>query len=194
MLTKLGYCFTGSFCTFEESFTILETLVTQYDVLPIFSAHAASFDTRFGKAIDHIKRAEALCQKSAVLTIPQAEPIGPKRLVDLMVVAPCTGNTLAKLANSITDTSVTMAVKAHLRNQSPVLLAIATNDALAGSLKNIGTLQNSNHYYFVPYGMDDASKKPTSLVSDFTLLPNAIEAALQRKQLQPLVKAPFLSE
>lgn len=186
MPMKLGFCFTGSFCTFSNAFAALEELVKQYEVLPIFSEHAAAFDTRFGKAAEHIARAEELCGRRAVRTIPAAEPIGPKGMTDLMIVAPCTGNTMGKLANSITDTAVTMAVKSHLRNAKPVVLAIATNDALAGSLKNIGLLHNMRHYYFVPYRMDNSDQKPTSLVSDFLLIPQTVEAALNGEQLQPI--------
>lgn len=188
MLIKLGYCFTGSFCTFEDSFAQLEQLVKTYDVLPIFSNHAAGMDTRFGKAADHIKRAEELCQKTAICSIDQAEPIGPQGMTDLMVVAPCTGNTMAKLANSIVDTTVTMAVKSHLRNQKPVVLCMATNDGLAGSMKNIGALHNLRHYYFVPYCMDAPRTKPTSLVADFTQLADTIAGALQAKQLAHFIE------
>lgn len=192
MPLKLGFCFTGSFCTFSHAFEALETLVTEYEVLPIFSEHAAAYDTRFGKAADHIARAEDLCGRKAVLTIPAAEPIGPKGMTDLMIVAPCTGNTMSKLANSITDTAVTMAVKSHLRNAKPVVLAIATNDALAGSLKNIGMLHNMRHYFFVPYRMDNSEKKPTSLVAEFALLPQTVEAAFDGRQLQPVSGVPIV--
>lgn len=149
--------------------------------------HAAGTDTRFGSALSHIQRLETICEKPVIRSIPEAEPIGPKHLTDILVVAPCTGNTLAKLAASITDTTATMAVKSHLRTGNPVVLAVATNDALAGSAKNIGQLLNLKHYRFVPFGQDQPTGKPTSLIADFTKIPQTLADALDGKQQQPIL-------
>lgn len=186
---KLGFCLTGSFCTFRQVIQQMELLAQDYDILPILSYHAAALDTRFGKAADHIKAIEDICRKKVIATLPEAEPIGPKGYTDLMLVAPCTGNTLAKLANSIVDTPVTMAVKSHLRNSRPVVIAVSTNDGLSGASKNIGMLQNLKNYYFVPYRQDNFSGKPCSLVADFEKIPPALQAALEGKQLQPILLA-----
>lgn len=185
---RLGWAFTGSFCTFAPALQAMEQCAALgYEILPIFSYHAATIDTRFGKAADFIRRAEEISGHTAILTIDGAEPLGPKQMTDLMLVAPCTGNTLAKLAYSITDTPVTMAVKSHLRQQKPVVLALATNDALAGSAKNFGQLLSVKHYRFVPLWQDAPMEKPTSLVCDFSKIPETLEAALQDRQLQPLL-------
>lgn len=185
---KVGFAMCGSFCTFSRCFEALDKLKSMgCDILPVMSFNAYSIDTRFGAAADHIKRLEEVCGKSVIHTIEAAEPIGPKNMTDIMLVANCTGNTLAKLAASITDTPVTMAVKSHIRNSRPVLLNIATNDALAGSAKNIFSLLNYKNYYFVPMKQDDYRKKPTSLMGDFGLIPNALENALEYKQLQPVL-------
>ena len=185
---KVGFCMTGSFCTFEKAFSAMQELCDAgCDILPIMSFNAGNTDTRFGTAQEHIRRAENICGKRVILSISDAEPIGPKKLTDIMIVAPCTGNTMAKLARSITDTPVTMAVKSHLRGGKPVLIACATNDALAGSFKNIGFLMNCRNYYFVPLGQDDPLKKPCSLVADFSLIPEAACAALDGTQLQPVI-------
>ncbi|MDO5559750.1 MAG: dipicolinate synthase subunit B [Oscillospiraceae bacterium] len=185
---KIGFAMTGSFCTFEKAFAQMEKLVEAgADVIPIMSQNSISVDSRFGLGAEHLKKAEEICNKQAVISINGAEPIGPKHMTDIMLIAPCTGNTLAKLANSITDGPVTMAVKSHLRNSNPVIVNISTNDALAGSLKNIGLLMNMKNYYFVPFCQDNSSVKPTSLISDFTLIQDTIEAALKSKQLQPVI-------
>lgn len=185
---SVGFAMCGSFCTFQKAVEQLEKLISAgYDVLPVMSGNACGCDTRFGKAAEWVEKVEALCGKPVIRTIVGAEPIGPKKLVDIMVVCPCTGNTAAKLANGITDTPVTMAVKSSLRNQIPVLLAMATNDALSGSAMNIGRLMNVKHLYFTPMGQDDCTKKPTSVVADFTKLLPAMEAALRKIQLQPLI-------
>ena len=187
---RVGFCMTGSFCTFSKAIAAMGELKSRgCDILPIMSYAAGSTDTRFGTASGHIETIEQICGRKIIVTIEDAEPIGPKGMTDIMIVAPCTGNTMAKLANSITDTPVTMAVKSHLRGARPVLIACATNDALAGSLKNIGILMNKKHYYFVPFAQDDFVKKPTSLVADFTQLCNAAEAALSGVQIQPLLAA-----
>lgn len=184
----LGYALTGSFCTIKESVKALKTLKTNYDIkiIPIFSEIVYSTDTRFGKAEDLKREVEEICQNKIIHTVVGAEPIGPKNLLDILVVAPVTGNTLAKSALSITDSTVTMAIKAHLRNNKPVVLGIATNDALGGSAKNIGLLHNTKNIYFVPYRQDDPQGKNNSLICDFSLIPQTVEEALKGKQLQPI--------
>ena len=186
---RIGYGLTGSFCTFEKSFAAAERLRDMgAELLPVMSFNAAAIDTRFGKAADHRKRLEKITGRKVIATIGDAEPIGPKKLCDVMVVAPCTANTAAKLALGITDTPLTMAVKSHLRSGRPVVIAISTNDALAGCAKNIGILQNYRHYYFVPYSQDDHITKPSSVVADFGLIPETIAAALDGVQIQPLIR------
>lgn len=154
------------------------------------SFNASSLDTRFGRAKDIINRIEGICDKKVIKTIEDAEPVGPRRMTDIMLVSPCTGNTLAKLANSITDTPVTMAVKSHLRNGLPVVIAVSTNDALSGSAKNIGILQNFRNYYFVPMAQDNFKEKQNSLVADFEAVPETLELALSGKQIEPLLLPP----
>lgn len=186
----VGYALCGSFCTFAKSIVQLHALVEAgYDVLPIMSQNAYSTDTRFGKADDFIWEIEDTCKKKIINTIVGAEPIGPKKMVDILVVSPCTGNTLSKLCNGITDTSVTMAAKSHLRIGRPVLIALATNDGLGACAQNIGKLINTKHIYFVPFSQDDPVNKQNSLVAHFDLLPEALEAALHETQLQPVVRA-----
>lgn len=185
---KIGYAFCGSFCTFEKSIAELEKIVKNgAAVTPIMSFTAFDTDTRFGKAADINKRIEDICGNKIISTIEGAEPIGPQKMFDILIVAPCTGNTVAKLAAGIIDTPVTMAVKSHIRNAKPVVLAIATNDALAGSAKNIGMLLNYRNFYFVPYGQDNFSAKPNSLVADFSLLGDTVLLASKGKQIQPLL-------
>ena len=185
---RIGYCITGSYCTFEKTFQSISQLVsTKSWVVPIMSFNAASIDTRFGKAADHINYLEHLTNRKVIKTIEDAEPIGPKNLFDIIVVAPCTANTLAKLAVGITDTPVTMAVKSHLRNNKPVLIAVSTNDALGAAAKNIGALQNYKNYYFVPYTQDDYVNKPKSIVARFELIPQSIVDAMNGIQTQPIL-------
>ena len=184
---NIGFAMCGSFCTFAQVFPVMELLTRDYDVTPIFSNAAASIDSRFGTAAEHILQATDICGKAPLKSIPEVEPIGPKKLFDVLIVAPCTGNTLAKLAHSIADTPVTMAVKSHLRNGRPVILAVSTNDALGGAAENIGKLMSRKHYYFVPMRQDDAKNKPTSMVADFSRIPEALEAALECRQLQPML-------
>lgn len=185
---KIGFAMCGSFCTFANCFEALESIKKlDAEIVPIMSFNAYTLDTRFGKAEEHIKRLEETCGHKVIHTIEEAEPIGPKNLTDIMLVANCTGNTLAKLAHSITDTPVTMAVKSHLRNDKPVLLNIATNDALAGSAKNIFSLINYKNYYFVPMTQDDYVKKPCSLMGDFGSIPMALRYAMEKKQMQPII-------
>lgn len=183
----LGYAMTGSFCTFEKSITEMARLKSMgYSLLPIMSDNAYSTSTRFGKARDIVDRVENICEKSVIHTIPGAEPIGPKSMCDLLLVAPCTGNTLSKIALGITDTPVTMAVKSQLRIGAPVLLAVASNDALGASGENIAKLMNRKNIYFVPMRQDDPVGKPNSLVADFGLIPDSVEKALRYEQPQPV--------
>lgn len=183
----LGYAFCGSFCTIKQSLEALKKLVEMgYNVKPIMSQIVYTTDTRFGKSQELIEKVETLCGEKVIHDIAAAEPIGPKNLLDIIVVSPCTGNTLAKIALGITDTPVTMAVKAHLRNNKPVVLAPATNDALGASAKNIGLLHNTKNIYFVPFGQDDPYSKNNSLVCDFSLISETVEKALDGRQIQPV--------
>ena len=184
---NIGFALCGSFCTYDKVFPIMEMLAKDHNVIPIFSKTAYTTDTRFGNAQEHIERASTICRNPPVHTISAAEPIGPKKLLDILIIAPCTGNTLAKLAHSIADTPVTMAAKSHLRNGRPILIAVSTNDALAGAAENIGKLLTKKHCYFVPFGQDDPDGKPTSMVADFTKIPAAMEAALSGTQIQPVL-------
>ena len=187
---RIGFAISGSFCTHAAVLKALETLSGLYEtVIPIVSDISANADTRFGEAETLLNTLKRLTGHDALRTIPEAEPIGPKKLLDLLVIAPATGNTLAKLAGGITDTSVTMAAKAHLRNDRPVVIAVSSNDALSAGAKNIGELLVRKNYYFVPFRQDDAFNKPTSLVADFQRIPETIDAALQGKQIQPLLLA-----
>ena len=184
----IGLAMCGSFCTFArvlDAFSALDR--EQYDLVPIQSQAAYSTDTRFGAAADFRARLEALCGRPIIHTIEEAEPIGPKKLLDVLVIAPCTGNTLAKLAHGITDGAVTMAAKGHLRNGKPVALTIATNDGLSASAPNIAALLNRKNYYFVPFGQDNAEAKPTSLIADFRKIIPTAEAALEGRQIQPIL-------
>lgn len=183
----IGFALCGSFCTYDRVFPVMERLGKGYELIPIFSQSAYSTDSRFGAAEAHIARAEAICGRPVLHTLAEVEPIGPKKMLDALIIAPCTGNTLAKLAHSIADGPVTMAAKSHLRNGRPVIIAISTNDALAGAAENIGKLLSRKHYYFVPFGQDDAFGKPTSIVGDFSKIPQTLEMALEGKQLQPLL-------
>lgn len=183
----VGFAMCGSFCTFEQVFPVMEQLAQKYELIPIFSHSVYTMDSRFGTAAEHICRATMLCGTQPLHTVPQAEPIGPKKLLDALIIAPCTGNTLAKLAHSIADGPVTMAAKSHLRNSRPVIVAVSTNDALAGAAENIGRLLARRHYYFVPFGQDDPVKKPTSMVADFSRVGATLEAALEGRQIQPIL-------
>ncbi len=184
---SLGYAMCGSFCTLSQSVRELEMLSDKVDIIPIMSPITATTDTRFGKAQNFIDRIKLSTGKNVITTIAEAEPIGPKKLLDALVIAPCTGNTLAKLALGVTDTSVTMAAKAHLRNNKPLILAVATNDALSASSKNIGILMNTKNVYFVPMKQDDPESKPTSVIADFSRIRETIEMALKGKQIQPVL-------
>ncbi len=185
----IGFAMTGSFCTFASVIKELEALAAEgANVLPIMSNTAYFTDTRFGKAEDFVKKLENITSNKVIFSVKDAEPIGPKALLDLLIIAPCTGNTLAKLANGITDTSVTMAAKAHMRNLRPTLIAVSTNDGLGNSAKNIGTLLNMKNIFFVPFGQDDSVKKPNSLVAKMNLIIPAADSALKGRQLQPVLK------
>ena len=184
---NIGFAMCGSFCTFSQVFPVMKTVAEEHRLIPILSPVSCATDTRFGKAVEHIRTIQEICGTAPLCTIEQVEPIGPKKLLDALIIAPCTGNTLAKLAHSIADTSVTMAAKSHLRNGRPILIAVSTNDALAGAAENIGKLLARKHYYFVPFGQDDVQKKPTSMVADFTMIPRALNAAIEGKQLQPIL-------
>ena len=182
----IGVAMSGSFCTYENAFQELQKLVEAgAKVQTIFSEAAQTIDSRFGKAEEFVRRAEILTGRTPMLTIAEAEPIGPK---SLLIVLPCTGNTIAKLANGITDTPVLMAAKAHLRSEKPLLLSISTNDALGMNMKNIGLLLNAKHVYFVPFGQDNPEKKPNSMIAHTELLREAAEAALDGKQYQPILQ------
>ncbi|MBR1483443.1 MAG: dipicolinate synthase subunit B [Ruminococcus sp.] len=183
----IGFAMCGSFCTFSKAFEQMRALKEDgYEVIPMMSGNASSTDTRFGTAREMVKRAEEITGRHVLTTSVETEPIGPKGLCDLLVIAPCTGNTLAKLALGVTDTSVTMAAKSHLRVLRPVLLCVATNDALGASAQNIGRLLNTKNIYFVPLRQDDPVKKPNSLVADFGQLVPCVEAALEKRQVQPV--------
>lgn len=184
---RLGFAMCGSFCTFKLVLEELERLAKDYDITPIMSQGAAFTDTRFGKAEDFRRRVAEICGREPITTIADAEPIGPRALLDVLVIEPCTGNTLGKLANGITDTPVTMAAKAHLRNGRPLVLAVSTNDALGASARNIGTLMNAKNIFFVPVRQDSPRGKPASLVADFSETAAAIKSALEGKQTQPLL-------
>ncbi len=187
---EIGFAVCGSFCTFSQVFPAMEAVAQSHHVYPIFSDAAYRTDTRFGNAAQHVALAERICGEQVLHTIEQVEPVGPKKLLELLIVAPCTGNTLAKIAHGIADGPVTMAVKSHLRNARPVLLALSTNDALSVAAENIGILLARKHIYFVPFGQDDPLHKPTSMLADLHLLLPAAEAAVAGKQLQPILLPP----
>ena len=185
----VGFAVCGSFCTHAKAMKALEQVKARFStVIPIVSECTADTDTRFGPAHELMREMERICDRRVISSIREAEPIGPKKLLDLLIIAPCTGNTLGKLACGITDTAVTMAAKAHLRNQRPLLIAPSTNDGLTASAPNLGALLSRKYIYFVPFGQDDPVKKPTSLVADFSLVADAAQAALEGRQLQPLLR------
>ena len=185
---SVGFALCGSFCTFHKVIPCMRSLAESgANVVPILSETAYGTDTRFGAAADFRDRIETICARPVLHTLTDVEPIGPKKLLDLLIVAPCTGNTLGKLACGITDSCVTLAAKAHLRNARPLLLAVSTNDALGASAQNIGRLLTAKHVFFVPMGQDDPVQKANSIVADFSRLTEAAEAAIAGKQLQPLL-------
>ncbi len=183
----IGFALCGSYCTFSKVFPVMEALARDHRVVPIFSDNVLKTDSRFGDAAEFYQKAFKLTGVEPVCSIADAEPIGPKKLLDALVIAPCTGNTLAKLSHGIADTPVTMAAKSHLRNGRPVVVAVSTNDGLAGAAENLGRLLARKHYYFVPFGQDDPKGKPTSLVADFYKIPETVEMALRGIQTQPIL-------
>lgn len=185
---NIGFAVTGSFCTHQKILECMENLAKNHNLLPIFTQSVLETDTRFGKAKDFYAKVENICGKKPVSTITEAEPIGPNNLIDILVIAPCTGNTLSKLANAQTDNAVTMIAKAHLRNNKPVVIGISTNDALGQNAKNLATLLTSKNFYFVPFLQDDFEKKPKSLVADWGQMEETILKAKNHMQIQPLIK------
>ena len=185
---KIGFILTGSFCTFNKVIPVIKELKEMgADILPIMSYNAYNLDTKFGKASDFINEIESITEKKIIHTIQGAEPIGPKGLTDIMVIAPCTGNTIAKLANDIIDTPATMAAKSHLRNNRPLVIGVSTNNGLSGNAENIGKLLNRKNYYFVPFKQDNPITKPRSLVFDFSYIIKTIEYALDGEQINPIL-------
>ena len=185
---RVGFAVSGSFCTHEQALKALQQLTAVYEtVIPIVSETSAFTDTRFGTSEDLLERLEDLTGQEVLCDIPSVEPIGPKKLLDVLVIAPATGNTMAKLAGGIADTAVTMAAKSHLRNSRPVVVAVSSNDGLAAGARNIGELLMRKNYYFVPFGQDNAAAKPCSLVADFGKIPETVDAALRGEQLQPVL-------
>ena len=189
---NIGFAITGSFCTHEKIKGVVRKLVEDGNrVIPIFSNMSQAINSRFGDARDFIIAVQEITGEHGIFTLQEAEPIGPKAYLDVMIIAPCTGNTMAKLCAGITDSSVLMAAKAHMRNEKPVVIAVSTNDALGANLKNIGELMNTKNVYFVPFGQDDYDKKPKSMVAHFEMVPDTIEEALKGKQIQPVIRSPF---
>ncbi len=185
---KVGFCLTGSFCTFQKTIEQIKKLVKKEAiVIPIMSYSAYNLDTKFGKAQDFVNQIEEITGNQVIHTIQDAEPIGPKKMTDIMIIAPCSGNTLAKLSNGITDGPVLMAAKSHLRNNNPLVIAVSTNDALSGSAENIGRLLNRKNYYFVPFSQDNPITKPRSAVFDPTYIIKTLEAALDEEQIEPIL-------
>lgn len=185
---NVGFALCGSFCTFRQAINTMKDIKSDgHNIIPIMSYNAYATDTRFGKAKNFRDEIEDICRNDIISSIENAEPIGPKKLLDILIILPCTGNTLAKIANSIADTPVTLACKSHLRNARPVLIGVSTNDALAGAAKNIGALMNMKNYYFVPLRQDDYVSKTTSIVADFDKTKDAMYSAIESRQLQPMI-------
>lgn len=188
-MSNIGFALTGSFCTFDKAIEQMKVLKSAgHNLTPIMSFNAYNLDTKFGKAQYFREEIEKVCENKIIHTLQDAEPIGPKKMFDILLVEPCSGNTLAKIASGIVDTPVTMAVKSHLRNSRPVLLAVSTNDALGNAAKNIGFLLNVKNIYFVPMGQDEIYLKPRSVVADFKCTELALNSSLQSVQLQPIIK------
>ena len=188
----IGFAITGSFCTFAKiKGELMHLMEEDVNVIPIFSFNAYSLDTRFGKADEFVNAIESITKNKAIHTIAEAEKFGPKKILDILLIAPCTGNTMGKLVNGITDTPVLMAAKGHLRNQLPVVISLSTNDALGMNFKNIGSLMNIKNLYLVPFGQDDCKLKPNSLIAHTDLIIPALESALDGKQIQPIIRSPF---
>lgn len=185
---NVGFAITGSFCTFDKIKIQLSNLVNEKaNVIPILSFHAQQIDSRFGKAEDFVKEVEEITNKKIIRTIEDAEPLGPKGLTDILLIAPCTGNTLAKLTNGITDTPVLMAAKGHIRNRKPLVISLSTNDALGLNFKNVGLLMNAKGIYFVPFGQDNCDGKPNSMIAHVDLIIPTLQEALNGKQIEPVI-------
>lgn len=187
MKKKIGFALTGSFCTLSDAFSLMEELKTEYEIVPILSERVVGTDTRFFQKEEVIKKAKEISGRDPLCTLPQVEPLGPEKMVDLLLICPCTGNTLSKMAHGITDTSVTMAAKSHRRAGGKVLIALSSNDALSGSAESLGKLLDKKGFYFVPLRQDSPNTKPNSLQSDFSLIPKAIEKAFKGENLQPVL-------
>lgn len=191
----IGFAITGSFCTFEKIKKVIKQLTEEgHRVIPIFSHKAQQMDSRFGAAAEFIEEIQKITGEQGIFTIPEAEPIGPRGYLDILIIAPCTGNTMAKLCAGITDSPVLMAAKAHMRNEKPLVIFVSTNDALGANMKNIGELMKTKGIYFVPFGQDDYQKKPKSMVAHVELIPATIREAVAGKQLQPVIRSPFPEE
>lgn len=189
----VGFAITGSFCTYEKIKGVVRGLVEDNNrVIPIFSQAAQTVNCRFGNAREFIIEIQGITGERGIFSIQEAEPIGPKGYLDVLVIAPCTGNTMAKLCTGITDSPVLMAAKAHMRNEKPVVISVSTNDALGANLKNIGELMNMKNIYFVPFGQDDYEKKPKSMIAHVEKIPETMEEAMKGRQLQPVIQSPFL--
>lgn len=184
----IGFALTGSYCTFDTIMNVLKDMVPAFHIVPIFSYQSYETDSRFGSAESFIKKVEEITGNKILHTIPDVEPIGPTGYLDALVIAPCTGNTLAKLCNGITDSPVLMAAKAHLRNEKPLIISLSTNDALGINFKNIGEIMNMKNIYLVPFSQDNYVKKPNSMISHTELIPETILSALMQKQLQPVIR------
>ena len=185
---KIGYVLTGSFCTFSKTIPIIKELIkNEAEVIPIMSYNSYKLDTKFGKAQDFINKIEEITGKKIIHTIEEAEPIGPKKMTDIMVIAPCSGNTISKLACDIIDTPATMAAKSHLRNNRPLVIAVSTNNGLGANAENIGRLLYRRNYYFVPFKQDNPITKPRSIVADFSMIIKTIEFALDEEQISPII-------
>lgn len=186
---NIGFAFTGSFCTFRKTINEMKNIseIKDISIFPIMSFNSFNLDTKFGKALDFEKEIEEITRNKIIHTIVDAEPIGPKKMFDILIIAPCSGNTIAKLANDIINTPVTMAVKSHLRNNRPVVIAISTNNGLSGAAENIGKLLNRKNYYFVPFKQDNPITKPNSIVFDPTYIRKTLEFALDGEQIQPIL-------
>ncbi len=185
---QIGYALTGSFCTFRATIQEMKKLVKLgANLVPIMSFNSYQLDTKFGKAKDFIQEIETLTGNKIIHTIQDAEPIGPKKMFDILLVAPCSGNTMARLSYDIIDTPVAMAVKSHLRNDRPVVIGISTNNGLSGAAENIGRLLNRKNYYFVPFKQDNPITKPRSIVCDFTYIQKTLEYALEGEQIEPIL-------
>lgn len=190
--STIGFAITGSFCTFEKIKRQLEILTEAgANVIPIFSNHTQTCDNRFGGAKEFVETVQKITGNEGISTIQEAEPIGPKAYLDILIIAPCTGNTMAKFCNGITDSPVLMAAKAHIRNNKPLVIGISTNDALGMNFKNIGMLLNMKNIYFVPFGQDNYEKKPNSMVAHMELIPATLQEALEGRQIQPIIQSPY---